>query len=35
MTTENLFEASYRGKNGQQWHIRQDGLIWKTSPDQK
>ncbi|MDD8019700.1 MAG: carbohydrate-binding family 9-like protein [Acidobacteriota bacterium] len=29
--TDNLFEASYTGKNGHKWHIRQDGLIWKTS----
>lgn len=35
LATQNLFEASYTGKNGQQWHIRQDGLVWKTSPDQK
>jgi hypothetical protein len=35
MTTENLFEAIYTGKDGHKWHIRQDGLIWKTSPDQK
>jgi len=35
MATDNLFEAIYTGKKGDKWHIRQDGLIWKTSPDQK
>ena len=35
MATDSLFEAIYIGKDGQKWHIRQDGLIWKTSSEQK
>jgi hypothetical protein len=35
MATDSLFEAIYTGKDGQKWHIRQDGLIWKTNPEQK
>jgi hypothetical protein len=31
-TTANLFEAVYSAKNGESWHIRQDGLVWKESP---
>ncbi|MGB9892791.1 MAG: carbohydrate-binding family 9-like protein [Candidatus Saccharicenans sp.] len=32
-TTTSLFEAIYNNKKGQKWHIRQDGLIWKTETD--
>ena len=28
-TTESLFEATYRNEDGETWHIRQDGLVWK------
>lgn len=31
-TTASLFEAVYSAKNGESWHIRQDGLVWKTEP---
>jgi hypothetical protein len=31
-STESLFEAVYSNKSGVKWHIRQDGLIWKTEP---
>jgi hypothetical protein len=27
-----MFEAAYTGKTGETWHIRQDGLLWKTAP---
>lgn len=29
--TSSLFEAVYTGKKGEKLHIRQDGLVWKTS----
>lgn len=30
-TTQSMFEAVYTAtKTGEQWHIRQDGLVWKT-----
>ncbi|HUT07368.1 MAG TPA: carbohydrate-binding family 9-like protein [Candidatus Latescibacteria bacterium] len=32
-TTESLFEAVYASKSGEGWHIRQDGLVWKESPE--
>ena len=32
-TTTGLFEASYASRSGQRWHIRQDGLVWKESPE--
>ena len=28
--TSNLFEVIYTNKKAERWHIRQDGLIWKT-----
>jgi hypothetical protein len=28
--TPSLFEAVYSNKKGEKWHIRQDGLVWKT-----
>ena len=31
-TTASQFEAVYTAKGGEAWHIRQDGLVWKTSP---
>lgn len=31
-TTASLFEAVYEVKSGEAWHIRQDGLVWRTSP---
>jgi hypothetical protein len=31
-TTASLFEAAYSAKNGESWHIRQDGLVWKEAP---
>lgn len=31
-TTQSLFEAVYRAKTGESWHIRQDGLVWKEAP---
>lgn len=31
-TTASLFEAVYAAKSGEAWHIRQDGLVWRTSP---
>ena len=30
--TPSLFEAVYRSKSGESWHIRQDGLVWKDAP---
>jgi hypothetical protein len=33
--TESLFEAIYSNKKGEKWHIRQDGLIWKTNTTEK
>jgi hypothetical protein len=30
--TPRLFEAVYTAKNGESWHIRQDGLVWKETP---
>ena len=30
--TPGLFEAVYRAKSGESWHIRQDGLVWKEVP---
>lgn len=35
LTTESLFEAVYTNKSGVKWHIRQDGLVWKTEADEK
>lgn len=35
MATESLFEAVYTNKKGEKWHIRQDGLIWKTEKETK
>lgn len=35
LTTESLFEAVYTNKSGVKWHIRQDGLVWKTEADGK
>jgi len=29
-TTEGLFEAVYRNEDGASWHIRQDGLAWRS-----
>jgi hypothetical protein len=29
-TTEKLFEAVYRNEDGASWHIRQDGLVWRS-----
>jgi hypothetical protein len=31
-TTDSLFEAVYRNGDGESWHIRQDGLVWKDVP---
>jgi hypothetical protein len=31
--TKSLFEAVYASKSGEGWHIRQDGLVWKDSPE--
>jgi hypothetical protein len=31
--TKSLFEAVYASRSGESWHIRQDGLIWKDSPE--
>jgi hypothetical protein len=31
-TTPGLFEAIYKAKSGESWHIRQDGLVWKETP---
>lgn len=31
-STPSMFEAAYTGKTGETWHIRQDGLLWKTGP---
>ncbi len=31
--TSNLFEVIYTNKKAEKWHIRQDGLIWKTEAD--
>jgi hypothetical protein len=31
--TKSLFEAVYASKSGESWRIRQDGLIWKDSPE--
>lgn len=31
--TPSLFEAVYRVKGGESWHIMQDGLLWKGSDD--
>jgi hypothetical protein len=28
-TTESLFEAAYKGENGDVWRIREDGWVWK------
>jgi len=33
--TESMFEAIYSNKKGVRWHIRQDGLIWKTEAIEK
>ncbi len=33
-TTASLFEAIYTAKNGESWHIREDGLVWKDAPAQ-
>jgi len=30
--TPGLFEAVYKSKSGESWHIRQDGLVWKETP---
>jgi hypothetical protein len=30
--TPGLFEAVYRAKSGESWHVRQDGLVWKEAP---
>jgi hypothetical protein len=30
--TPSLFEAIYRLKSGESWHIRQDGLVWNEKP---
>ncbi len=30
--TDSLFEAVYRNDDGESWHIRQDGLVWKEAP---
>ena len=30
--TDDLFEAIYRNGDGESWHIRQDGLVWKDVP---
>jgi hypothetical protein len=30
--TPSLFEAVYTARNGETWHIRQDGLVWKDTP---
>ncbi|MBC7361358.1 MAG: carbohydrate-binding family 9-like protein [Candidatus Aminicenantes bacterium] len=35
MTTESLFEAVYTNQSGVKWHIRQDGLVWKTETNEK
>ena len=32
-TTESLFEASFSNKRGESWRIRQDGRVWKVSPE--
>ncbi len=32
LTTESLFEAIYRNGDGESWHIRQDGRVWKEGP---
>jgi hypothetical protein len=29
--TDSLFEAVYRNDDGESWHIRQDGLVWKEA----
>ena len=29
-TTETLFEAVYQNEDGESWHIRQDGLVWRS-----
>jgi len=34
-TTESLFEASFSNKRGESWRIRQDGRVWKVSPEAK
>jgi hypothetical protein len=31
-TTASLFEAIYTAKSGENWHIREDGLVWKDAP---
>ena len=33
--TDSLFEAVYRDADGAGWHIRQDGLVWKTEAGTK
>ena len=33
--TDSLFEAVYRDADGAAWHIRQDGLVWKTEAGTK
>jgi len=33
--TDSLFEAIYANKRGEKWHLRQDGLIWKTGLGEK
>ena len=30
--TDGLFEAVYRNAEGEAWHIRQDGRVWKDGP---
>ena len=32
VVTPGLFEAVYRARSGESWHIRQDGLVWKEEP---
>jgi hypothetical protein len=33
--TDSLFEAVYENAAGENWRIRQDGLVWKTAPVKK
>jgi hypothetical protein len=33
--TSSLFEAVYSAPDGRKWHIRQDGLIWLTTPEEQ
>ncbi len=32
LVTPGLFEAVYRARSGESWHIRQDGLVWMEEP---